>query len=118
VFDEILEAVRERAAGVRSVLLLGADGVVVAGTGDDRGGWDPLAASYADLARRTETANRDVDLPRPREWVVGCDTATLVLRAVTDEYLLLAVLAPGGSLGRTRYELRKAAAAALPELQD
>ncbi len=118
MFDEILGAVRDRAAGVRSVLLLGADGVIVAGVGEDREGWEPLAASYADLARRAEAAHRDVELPRPREWVVGCPSATLVLRSVTDDYLLLAVVDPDGSLGRTRFELRKAAAEALPELED
>jgi hypothetical protein len=38
------------------------------------------------------------------------------MRAVTGQYLLVAIVDGTGSLGRARFELRKAAAALEPEL--
>lgn len=117
MFDEVLNSVREQAEGVRKVLLLGADGVLVAGAGHRDPGWESLAASYADLARRTARLHGEADLPAPEEWVVSCAASSFVLRLVTAEYLLLAEIEPGGILGRARFELRKAASRLLPELE-
>lgn len=118
MFDEVLRSVREQVEGVRAVLLLGADGVLVAGEGPRDPSWEVLAASYADLARKSARLHGEADLPAPDEWVVSCASASFVLRVVTPEYLLLAEVEPGGILGRARFELRKAASRILPELED
>src|SRR5262245_23503739 len=118
MFDEVLSRVRERVEGAKAVLLIAADGMVVAGAGQRSEDWDLLAASYADLARKTRQLQRDLDLDAPREWVVSSAGSTVVLRGVAEGYLLLADLEPDGSLGRTRFELRKAADALDGELRD
>jgi predicted regulator of Ras-like GTPase activity (Roadblock/LC7/MglB family) len=104
--------------GARAVLLVSMDGMIVAGKGeDDDLSWDLVVASYADLVRRIGSVHREAGIGSPAELVVTASDATLVFRVVTPEYALLAVLPPGGSLGRTRFELRKAASRILPELE-
>lgn len=118
----MLEQTLERAAGtvegIRGIWLIAMDGVPVAGTGDP--GDLPLEfiqASWADLLKKAGNANREAELDPPTELVMTCPTAKLVMRAVTGEYGLIAVLAPDGNLGRTRYELLKAGVELRPELE-
>jgi len=118
VLDETLAGVAAAVEGARAVLLVGMDGMVVAGKGeDDDLPWDLVVASYADLVRRVGSVHREAGIGSPAELVVTASDATLVFRVVTPEYALLAVLPPGGSLGRTRFELRRAASRILPELE-
>jgi predicted regulator of Ras-like GTPase activity (Roadblock/LC7/MglB family) len=117
MLDETLARVTESAEGARTTLLVGMDGMVVAGAGDT--GELPrelLVASYADLLRRIGSVHREAGIQDPDEMVVTGPDITLVIRRVTPEYALLMVLAPGGSLGRARFELRKAASVIQPEL--
>jgi predicted regulator of Ras-like GTPase activity (Roadblock/LC7/MglB family) len=117
MFDETLAKVKAAVAGARAVLLVGMDGMIVAGDGETGDlPWDLVVASYADLFRRIGSIHREAGIDDPAELVVTTPAATLVLRAVTPEYALLMVLAPGGSLGRARFELRKAASQVQPEL--
>jgi len=117
MFDDELEKVLDAVEGARCVLLTGADGMVVASAVvDDGPAPDVVAASLADLFRKARVAHRDAGLAPPKELTSGGSSGQSVLRAVTPEYLLVAVLDGIGSLGRTRFELRRAAAALLPEL--
>jgi predicted regulator of Ras-like GTPase activity (Roadblock/LC7/MglB family) len=117
VLDETLAGVAAAIDGTRAVLLVGMDGMVVAGKGEDGDlPWDLVVASYADLVRRVASVHREAGIEKPAELVVVAADAALVLRTVTPEYALLAVLPPGGSLGRARFELKKAASRILPEL--
>ena len=59
----------------------------------------------------------EAPLGEPVELIMTSDRGTVLLRLVTPEYGLLVVLAPGGSLGRARFELRKAASRVRPELE-
>jgi predicted regulator of Ras-like GTPase activity (Roadblock/LC7/MglB family) len=117
----MLEETLERAAGVvegiRGIWLIGMDGVPVAGCGDP--GDFPVEfihASYADLLKKAGNANREAELEPPAELMVTGSDMRLVMRAVTPEYGLVAVLAPDGNLGRMRYELLKASLDLEPEL--
>jgi predicted regulator of Ras-like GTPase activity (Roadblock/LC7/MglB family) len=105
-----LEAVLESVSGARAAALLGLDGMPVATVGA-RGDLplDLIAASYADLARRGSRSSRESGLSDTVELVVVAAGGTVVLRIVDDEYGLLVVLEPHGSLGRARYEMYKAA---------
>ena len=118
MLDETLARVKVAVEGARAVLLVIMDGMIVAGKGeDDDLSWDLVVASYADLVRRIGSVHREAGIGSPAEFVVTAADAALLFRAVTPEYALLAVLPPGGSLGRTRFELRKAASRILPELE-
>jgi predicted regulator of Ras-like GTPase activity (Roadblock/LC7/MglB family) len=117
MFDEVLKHVLGEVEGARCVLLAGADGVVVAAAVADGGpAPDVVAASLADLFRRVTAAHRDAGLLPPKEFSSGGRDEQTALVAVTAHYLLMAVLDGIGSLGRTRFELRKAAVTLQPEL--
>ena len=117
MFDEVLGRVLIDVAGARCVLLAGLDGVVVAAAVvKDGPAPDVVAASLADLFRKVAAAHCDAGLFPPKEFISGGSSGQAVMRAVTAQYVLIAVLDGLGSLGRTRFELRKAAAALEPEL--
>ena len=117
MFDEVLAKVLAELEGARCVLLTGSDGLVVASAvAKDGPASDVVAASLADLFRKAGVAHCDAGFAPPKELTAGGSSGQSVLRAVTPEYLLVAVLDGIGSLGRTRFELRKAAAALEPEL--
>ena len=117
MIDEVLKRLLADVEGARCVLLASHDGMVVgAAVAADGPAPDVLAASLADLFGKVGVAHRDAGLARPREFTSGGSSVCAVLRAVTPLYLLVAVLDGIGGLGKTRFELRKAAARLEPEL--
>ena len=112
MFDEVLANALGELEGGRCVILTGSDGVVVASAvATDGPAPDIVAASLADLFRKAGVAHRDAGFEPPRELMSRASSGQSVLRAVTPEYLLVAVLDGIAGLGRTRFVLRKAAAA-------
>lgn len=117
MFDDVLKRVLADLDGARCVLLSGVDGVLVAAAVADGGpAPDAVAASLADLFRRVSAAHRDAGLTPPLEFTSGGGGEQAALTSVTAQYLLMAVSDGAGSLGRTRFALRKAAATLQAEL--
>jgi predicted regulator of Ras-like GTPase activity (Roadblock/LC7/MglB family) len=117
MLDEVLNGVLTDIEGARCVLLSGRDGVVVASAvSRDGPAPDVVAASLADLFRRVAAAHRDAGFAPPIEFTSGGPSGQAAMRSVTGQYLLVAIVDGTGSLGRTRFQLRKAAAALEPEL--
>jgi predicted regulator of Ras-like GTPase activity (Roadblock/LC7/MglB family) len=117
MFDDVLKNALAEIEGARCVLLSGPDGVVVAAAvAGDGPAPDVVAASLADLYRKVAAAHRSAGLVPPTEFTSGGAEGQAVLRVVTGEYLLVAIVDGAGSLGRTRFQLRKTAAALEPEL--
>jgi predicted regulator of Ras-like GTPase activity (Roadblock/LC7/MglB family) len=117
MITEVLKGVLTKIDGAQCVLLAATDGVIVA-TALAPGGPAPdvVAASLADLFRRVASAHREAGLAPPAEFTTSGAGEQSAVRAVTGQYLLLAVLDGVASLGRTRFELRKAASVLQPEL--
>lgn len=117
MIDEALSAVLRELRGVETVLLTGTDGVIVAssGKGADLSA-DAVAAAFADLLRKSGGAHREAGLPPPQELTAGSPGRRVVVRAVTDDYFLLAVLGETGIVGQARHALSRAAARLEPEL--
>ena len=117
MFDEVLNGLLAHVEGAQCVLLADLDGMVVSSAVvEDGPAADVVAASLADLFRKVDAAHRDAGLGPPKEFTSGGPAGHTALRAVTAQYLLVAVVDGVGSLGRARFELRKAAAALEPEL--
>ena len=117
MFDDVLHDLLARLEGARCVLLAGLDGMIVAAA-VTRGAPAPdaVAASLVDLFRKVSAAHRDAGLAPPSEFTSGGEGGQAAMRAVTEDYVLIAVLEDASGLGRTRFELRKAAVAIQPEL--
>jgi predicted regulator of Ras-like GTPase activity (Roadblock/LC7/MglB family) len=91
--------------------------MVVSATGDHAGeALELIAASYMDLARRAGEAGREVGLDPPREMTLSGAAGSVVIRAMSEGYGLVAVLQPDSLVGRARFELRKLASRLGPEL--
>lgn len=117
VFNDVLKRIVDEVEGASCALLAGFDGMVVAAAARDGGpSPDLVAASMADLFRKTRAAHGDAGLAAPAEFTSGGPAGCVVVRLVTPEYVLAVVLGPEGSLGRARFELRKASAVLEPEL--
>lgn len=117
MFANALAALRKDLDGVRAVLLAGVDGIVVAmDIADDDLAPDAVAAAFADLHRKMRAAHRDAGLGEPQEWTAEGALGRIAVRAVTPDFLLVALLAPSATMGRVRFELRKAAVRLEPEL--
>jgi predicted regulator of Ras-like GTPase activity (Roadblock/LC7/MglB family) len=117
VIDEVLKRLLAEVEGPRCVLLASHDGMVVASAiAKDGPAPDVVAASLADLFGKVGVAHSDAGLARPKEFTSGGSSEQAALREVTPHYVLVAVLDAGASLGRTRFALRKAAAALESEL--
>ncbi|ANM28548.1 hypothetical protein ABI59_01320 [Acidobacteria bacterium Mor1] len=116
--DACLEQVQDLVEGVRAVFLVGMDGMIAAGSSrSEAGTWEFTVASYIEIVRKTVAAHREGELAGPTELVVSTSDAHFIFRALTDEYALFTILdTRSGSLGRARFEMRKAANQILPEL--
>jgi predicted regulator of Ras-like GTPase activity (Roadblock/LC7/MglB family) len=117
VFDEILQSLQDRLDGIRAVVLVDRDGMVVASVGKSGDSLELIAASYMDLARRAIATHREGELGAPEELMACGAESSVVFRAVTGDYGLLAVVGPRGILGRVRFELKKVSARVRPELE-
>ena len=117
VFEEALARVADRVSGTRAVSLVGVDGIPVATRGSPESlSIETVAAQIGGLMRAARTAAAASGSGEVREIATVSDTGITVLTQVTGEYYLLLLLAREGSLGRGRFELRKAAAALEKEL--
>ena len=116
MLDELLSALSARLPGSRAALLVGADGMLVAGKGDAGSPWDLIGAATADLVRKSAAAHREAGLVPAAELSWGSGSGTLLYRAVTPEYGLLVALGRDGETGRARWLMRRTAARLLPEL--
>lgn len=118
MLDTVLGRIQESVEGVDAVFVVGMDGMIVTGKPTPVAApWDWIAASYTEIVRKIAAAHGEAGMPLPEELVITGGGPALVLRRVTEEYVLLLALRPeAGSLGRARFELRKAASALAPEL--
>jgi predicted regulator of Ras-like GTPase activity (Roadblock/LC7/MglB family) len=117
VFDEVLKRLLDRVEGAGCALLASRDGMVVASASRPQGASPELvAAGMADLFGRAVGALREAELGSAVELTAGGENAQIALRQVVPGYVVALALAPGGSLGRARYELRLAASLLEPEL--
>jgi len=116
VLDDHLRTLRSGVPGARAALLVGADGMLVAGGGEAGLPWELIGAATADLVRKSAAAHREAGLAPAAELSWGGGSGTLLYRAVTPEYGLLVALSGDGQTGRARWLMRQTAARLLPEL--
>ena len=108
-FAQALETVASRVPEMRVVMIIGTDGIPIERLVLQH---DPnletIAAEYTTLLRSSLAASADTELGDLQELSVVTENLTTLIVAITREYFLFAVLAPGAMLGRARFALRMA----------
>ena len=113
---DLVGNVRGSIEGAAVALLVGLDGMVVAGSGRAAlpSSWDILAAHYVEILRRAREASQEARIEPPAEVMVCSPSGTMLLRSLDEDYALLVVLRSGAMVGKARYDLRRAADRVLP----
>jgi predicted regulator of Ras-like GTPase activity (Roadblock/LC7/MglB family) len=109
LFGAHFQLILQKVEGSRAVALIGIDGIPVSRLGADAPDLDLVTAMLADAAGRLRRASEEIDTGALDEVLISMGRHAFVLHSVTNDYLLLAVLERGGSLGRARFELRRTA---------
>lgn len=110
-FTDALSRIANRIEGCAAVVILGIDGIAIERHVQDLDpafDIDVVATEFTTLVSRGMRTASDTDLGELNEIVLAADKLTLLLRPITSEYFLFLALNAGASLGRARFELRKA----------
>jgi len=110
-FADMLTGLIGRDEGALAAIILGIDGIPIerCAAGEDQGlDIETIATEFTTLLRRAMHTAADTDLGELQEMMLGTGRALFLLRPITSEYFLMVALAPGGNVGRARFELRKA----------
>jgi predicted regulator of Ras-like GTPase activity (Roadblock/LC7/MglB family) len=110
-FSETLSQIVDRIEGSVAAMILGIDGIAIEryirGTPTDLD-IEIVATEFTTLLRRAAHTASDTDLGQMREMVLSSEKGHFLLRPMTSDYFLLLILEPNSSVGRARFELRKA----------
>jgi uncharacterized protein len=110
-FLDSLTGITDRIEGCAAVVILGIDAIPIERHVRDLHpsfDIDVIATEFTSLVRRSMRTAEDTGLGGLREMVFVTEALTFLLRPITPEYFLLLAMNPGASLGRARFELRKA----------
>ena len=111
VFTERLHHILQSVEGARAVAIIGRDGIAVERLAvSQEPNLDLATAQFTDIAKKLQAANEELEAGELREMIQRTERYMVLLTAITPEYFLLMILSAGGSLGRARFELRRAAA--------
>jgi predicted regulator of Ras-like GTPase activity (Roadblock/LC7/MglB family) len=117
VFTERLQRILQGVEGARAVAVIGRDGIAVERLAvTDEPNLDLATAQFTDIAKKLQTANDELEAGELREMIERTERYLVILTAITAEYFLMMVLDASGSLGKARYEMRKASAVFYDEL--
>jgi len=109
VFLERLNEVSGRIEGAVAVSLIAADGIPIesVSTSPDLD-LEVVAAELVNLARSIAKEQRELSVGDLRQFTVVGDRLTFLLSRVAPSFWLLAALVPQASLGKARFELKRA----------
>lgn len=111
IFRDLIEGMHLKDAAIRGGALSGGDGLVVEEWQASPEVHD-LAALCAEMAQLFKESGRiagDSELGAPLELLLACENGLVLVRRVSEDYLLLLVAEPGAVPGRCRFQLRQGA---------
>lgn len=109
MFLERLGTISGRIDGAIALSLVDRDGIPVESVSASRElDLDAVAAELVSQVRAISAQQQELSVGEVEQFTVVSDKMTFVVSAVAPGYYLLLVLTPSGSLGRARFELRRA----------
>ena len=115
-FNSVLEGIGRRIEGVLGVAVIGDDGIIV-----DRCATDPefdselASLEYVASCKDLKRASDSIEAGALEEVTVVSERATVLLRTISPGYFIILLMRPGQSLGRGRYEIKRASYELAPE---
>ena len=117
VFTEHLHRILQTVQGALAVSVIGRDGIAIERLAvSEEPNLDLATAQFTDIAKKLQVANAELEAGELREMIQRTERYLVLLTAITSEYFIMMILTSDGSLGRARYELRKASVAFHDEL--
>lgn len=114
-FKEVLERVG-KVKGVVGAVVIGEDGIVVErATVDEDFDTELASVEYVGSCRDIRRAMESLESGDVEEVAVVTEKNKLLLRTISPGYFLVLILGAEGSLGRGRFELKKASYELAPE---
>lgn len=107
-FRDLIEGMHRKDSSIRAGALAGADGLVVEEWQSSSHGHD-LAALCAEMAQFFKESGRiagENGLGGANELLVAGEQGMVLVRKVTEDYLLVLVAEPGAVTGKCRFYLR------------
>lgn len=108
MFAERLKRIHDRLDGLVAVSLVGHDGIPVASHNTSPLDIEALAAELMTLVHSISDDHGELAVGPVRHFAVATDRCALMVGELIADYYLLMVLEKSASLGRARYELRRA----------
>lgn len=114
MFREVLYDIVGRTEGCLGALIMGTDGIAVEKvwqTGTATAAVNNLevaVAEFASLIKNARRASGEMGFGRLDEATFSGESGVFLLRFVSRDYFIAAVLTPNGNFGRGRYELNRA----------
>lgn len=107
MFKELLMKVVERSGPLLGIALVSLDGIAIEKIHDDRSlNLDTLIAEFTDRMKKIAQAGDEMGTGDARELVAFTERATVILRAVHEDYFLLCAAPPDGNTGKVRHAIR------------
>jgi predicted regulator of Ras-like GTPase activity (Roadblock/LC7/MglB family) len=106
----IFKALQAKVPGTRALVLIGADGQLIAHAADDfRFDTETFAGEHATLLRIARRTAQDTGIGTVDEHILVSDGALVIARHLPSDRFVILVSNVPEQLGRLRYELKRAA---------
>ncbi len=110
VFAEVVREAASKMDGCIGLVVMGMDGIPIERlVSEAHQNFEMLAAEATSLLRSTRQAAEDVGAGGLKELIFRTETLTVLAIAITDDYVLLGVLANGANYGKARFHMKRAA---------
>lgn len=109
MFLEQLSGISGRIDGAIALSLVDRDGIPVESvSASPELDLEAVAAELVSQVRSISMQQQELSVGPVKQFTVVAERMTFIVSAVADSYYLLLALAPSGSVGRARFELKRA----------
>jgi len=106
---EVLDSLVRRIEGCDAAAVVGMDGMAIEQRAPALSlNLEQISAEHTSLLKGALSARRESETGDPSELILLTDRHQFIARLLARDYFLLLVLRPGASLGRARFEARRA----------